>query len=77
MAAKSLRQAFGKTLRESRLEKNLSQEQLAFEAGLTRNYISIIELGRQSATLDIVEALAKALEIPASILISRAERSIR
>ena len=77
MAAKKLKQAFGKTVRECRLEKNLSQEKLAFEAGLTRNYISIIELGRQSATLDIVEALARALETPASVLIARAERSLR
>jgi transcriptional regulator with XRE-family HTH domain len=75
MAAKELKRAFGKVVRESRLRKKLSQEELAFEAGLARNYISIVELGQKSPTLDTVEALALALGTTASNLIARAERA--
>lgn len=58
-------------------KKELSQEKLAFDAGLTRNYISIVELGQKSASLDTVEALARALGTPGCALIARAECSSR
>jgi transcriptional regulator with XRE-family HTH domain len=77
MAARRLKHAFGKVLRDCRLEKGLSQERLGFEASLTRNYISLVELGQRSPTLDTVEALAQALGISASALIARAERKQR
>lgn len=76
MAAKQLKQAFGEVVRQCRLKAGLSQEELAFEAGLTRNYISNIELGQKSPSLDTIEVLARALEISASSLIARAERSL-
>ena len=58
-------------------ERALSQEQLGFEAGLTRNYISLIELGQRSPTLGSLERLAGALGVSASALIVRAERKLR
>jgi len=77
MALRRLKQAFGVVVRECRREKKLSQEQLGFEAGLTRNFISLVELGQRSPSLDTVEALAQALGISASALIARAERKQR
>jgi len=77
MAVRRLKHAFGAVIRECRREKGLSQEQLGFESGLTRNFISLVELGQRSPSLDTVEALAQALSISASALIARAERKRR
>lgn len=62
--------AFGKALRELRKTKNLSQETLAFEAGLDRTYISLLELGQRSPTLDSMMALCRALRITLLQLVS-------
>ena len=50
-------------LRDLRQSKRLSQEKLAFEAEVDRNYISLLELGRYSATIKMIQRLAQALEI--------------
>jgi transcriptional regulator with XRE-family HTH domain len=54
-------QAFGHVLRKLRRERGLSQEGLAFEAELDRNYISLLELGRNSASVKTIFKLAPAL----------------
>jgi transcriptional regulator with XRE-family HTH domain len=60
---KDLRSAFGARIRELRNGAELSQEELAARAGVHWTYLSDLERGRQSATLDIVNRLARALEI--------------
>ena len=61
--------AFGKRLRELRLEREVSQEKLAELAGLHRNYVGVLERGEQSATLDAICKLAAALKVrPAALL---------
>ena len=54
---------FGKNIRKYRLEKKLSQEKLAEIAGLHRTYISDIERGKRSISLDNIEKVANALEV--------------
>ncbi|OHX10521.1 helix-turn-helix domain-containing protein [Chromobacterium sphagni] len=56
--------AFGMVLRDLRKQKGYSQETLGFEANLARNYISLMELGQRSPTLDTLIALCSALDIP-------------
>ena len=56
-------QAFGETLKNIRLCKGWSQEKLAFEAGVDRNYISLIELGQNSPTINVIFKLCRALEV--------------
>lgn len=73
MAVQYSKRVLGKVIREYRLAKNLSQEELAFEAGLARNHISRIELGRNSPSLDVFEAVAQALGLPGSIILAQAE----
>lgn len=46
-----------------RLKRNLSQEELAFEAGLNRNTIGKIERGEVSPTIETLEKLADAFGI--------------
>ncbi len=67
---------FGKILRELRLEKGLSQEQLGFEADLRRTYVSILELGQQQPSLTTIFKLAQALNIKASHLLELVESRI-
>jgi transcriptional regulator with XRE-family HTH domain len=45
---------FGSTLRALRITRGVSQEMFAFECGLNRQFISILELGDQSSRLDTV-----------------------
>lgn len=54
--------AFGAALRSLRQKQQMSQEKLAAAAGLDRTYISLLELGRRSPTLDTMLALAGALD---------------
>lgn len=64
---------FGDRLREARENANLSQEILAFEAGLDRTYISHLENDKKSPTLDVIFRLCDALGIKASRLIELVE----
>ncbi|WP_110968444.1 helix-turn-helix domain-containing protein [Pseudomonas huaxiensis] len=50
-------------LAELRIARGISQEKLSFEAGVDRSYISLLERGHKSPTLDTVFNLCRALEI--------------
>jgi len=54
---------FGKKLREIRLSKGISQEDLAEKAELHRTYISSVERGERNISLVNIQRLAKALGI--------------
>lgn len=64
---------FGKVLRARRMEVGLTQEQLGFEAGLERNYISMLELGQRQPTLGSLFKLAAALRVSVSELVRQTE----
>lgn len=65
--------SFGEVLREIRKELGHTQETLAFECGLDRTYISLLELGSSSPTLDTIMALCEALGVSLTQLASRVE----
>jgi DNA-binding XRE family transcriptional regulator len=50
-------------LRELRLERGLSQEELAFRSGLHRTYVSSAERGERNVALVNIQRLARAPEI--------------
>ena len=54
---------FGKRVREIRNEKQLSQEELSFKAGLHRTYIGMIERAEKNITLLNIKKIASALEV--------------
>lgn len=58
-----LREVVARNLRRARHAKGLSQEELAHRAGINRNYIGMLEREEHSATVDMLEKLADALEI--------------
>ncbi len=65
--------AFGLVLRDLRKQCQLSQEALAHEAGMERNYISLLELGRNSASIKTIFKLAPILGVTASEIFRRVE----
>jgi transcriptional regulator with XRE-family HTH domain len=72
-----LNRAFGRVLRELREQADLSQEQLATMAGLHRTYISILERGKRSPTLDTIAVLARALRRSPHYLVRQTENASR
>lgn len=61
---------FGRLLRARREGLGYSQEELGLEAGLTRNYVSLLELGQKSPTLRTMVKLAKCFDLTLSELMA-------
>lgn len=55
--------AFGKRLQEIRREKNISQDQLAFDAGVSISSISKMERGLMNISITNIQKLSEALKI--------------
>jgi transcriptional regulator with XRE-family HTH domain len=70
------RAAFSELLRELRQHAALSQEALAEKAGLHRTYISQLERGIKSPTLDVIAALSPALEVPLKAFLTQLSRRL-
>lgn len=66
----ALRQVFAANLRRAREASGMSQEALADAAGIDRTYVSALERGLYSVSLDTLERLASALNVlPPSLLV--------
>ena len=65
---------FGAVLRERREQAGISQEQLADRAGLHRTYISLIERGKRTASIEVVRRVADALGVSMADLIDKTEK---
>jgi transcriptional regulator with XRE-family HTH domain len=64
-----LRQSFATNLRQLRHAKGISQEDLAYRAGVNRAYMSKLEKEASYPGLEIIAKLATALEVePAELL---------
>lgn len=68
--------AFGRVLRRLRKAAGLSQEDLALEAQIQRNYVSLLELGRNQPTVSVIFSLAEALKVKPSKLIQLVDDEI-
>jgi transcriptional regulator with XRE-family HTH domain len=69
----TLERVFGQVLQELRQESGLSQEQLGFESGYHRTYISLLERGKRSPSLKTIFQLSKALKVNPSYMLGRVE----
>ena len=67
---------FGMVLRKKRLCKKYTQEALSIESGLSRAYISELEMGHKDPSLYTIFKLSFALKIKASSIIYEIERQI-
>ncbi len=70
-------ESLGEVLRAARKDRGLSQEALALDAGVERNYVSLIELGKNSPSIRVVFKLCKVLGVQPSILLNRVEDQMR
>lgn len=66
----TLRQIFRQNVKYYRKKYRLSQEKLAELAGLSTNYIGDIERTNRKVTIDTIEKISKALNIPPVDLLS-------
>ena len=64
----------GKEIRKARLAAGLTQEELAFKADISRNYVSLLELDEKSPTVQVLMRICRALGVKASRIIARIER---
>ncbi len=73
-----LRGVFATNLRRVRHERDMSQDDLAYEAGVSRSYLSQLEKGAFYASLKIIGRLAEVLKVePAELLRLPEKRATR
>jgi transcriptional regulator with XRE-family HTH domain len=65
------RYIFGRVLRRVRRERELSQDALAYLAGMASKHVSELERGRKEPRLGTLVQLADALGMPSSELLVR------
>ncbi len=68
---------FGNVLRQARKEKEISQEQLAFDAGLDRSYVSKLETGVYQPSISTLFAISAVLQVKPSMLVAQVEQKIK
>jgi CheY-like chemotaxis protein len=71
MAVTDLRTLLGLAIKAQRASLCISQEELAYRAGLHQTYVSDVERGRRNPSLATVEKLARALELSMAALFER------
>lgn len=64
----TLREEFGKRLKQIRSQMRRSQEKFAEDIGISVDFLSLIERGRNSPSFDRLERMAKALQKPVAFL---------
>jgi transcriptional regulator with XRE-family HTH domain len=64
----------GNEIRKARLAAGLTQEELAFRAKVSRNYISLVELDQNSPTVSTFLRICNAISVRPSRLIARIEK---
>ena len=70
----SARKIFAENLRTLRRQRGSSQEHLAELANLHRTYVGSVERAERNVSIDNMERLASALEVPLSTLLEDSTR---
>src|ERR1700757_261484 len=68
MATIDLKTLLGMAIKTQRVSLGISQEELAYRAGLHRTYVSDLERGARNPSIESVEKLAGALQVSVSKL---------
>jgi transcriptional regulator with XRE-family HTH domain len=71
-SAAKLQRQLGQTVRTERNARTLTQQELAFEAGLSLTYVGEIERGQRMVSVDTLQRVARALNLTAAQLLTKA-----
>ena len=63
MGIKKIQNELGRKLKALRIDKGLTQEQLAFEVNISRDHLSNIELGKHPVNIKTLYKLAQFFEV--------------
>lgn len=63
------RKLVGINVRRLRVERDISQERLAFDSGVDRSYLGGVERGEENPTIDILDRIAATLSVHVSELV--------
>ncbi len=74
MAAVSIK--FGLVLKQQREKIGVSQEHIAFQSGLDRSFVSMLERGKRQPSLLTIFHLSQALSLKPSELVALVEESL-
>ena len=74
MEIKDINQIFGDVLRRYRSDRSISQEELAFQAGVDRTFVSRLERGIRQPTITTLIGLGQALGVSAAELVQETEK---
>jgi transcriptional regulator with XRE-family HTH domain len=69
MRSNRILQALANRIKELRLERNVSQEELAHRSGLSRTGMGFLETGKRWPRLDTLMSVAEGLNIPVDELL--------
>ena len=71
-SAAKLQRQLGNTVRTERQARTLTQQELAFEAGLSLTYVGEIERGQRMISVDTLQRVARALDLTGAELLAKA-----
>jgi transcriptional regulator with XRE-family HTH domain len=71
-----IKQIIGKIFKAIRIEKGMSQEDLAFECDVDRSYISMIEVGRNEPSVSKIFEICDGLKIKPSYFFRLVEAEV-
>lgn len=63
-----IQKEFGRLVRKRRRDLDMSQEELGHKSDLNRGYISDIERGKRNPSLEVIDRIARALDVSLSEL---------
>lgn len=66
----TLKQKFGKRLREIREQRRMTQEQFAETLDVSVDFLSLVERGRNAPSFETLDRIAKRLRMPVADLFS-------
>jgi len=70
----SIGRVFGAVLQRYRLARNITQEELAFQAGVDRTFVSRLERGVRQPTITTLIGMGQALGVSAADLVRETEQ---
>jgi len=64
----TLRKKFGRKLRQTRVQRRLTQEKFAEAVGISVDFLSLVERGVNAPSFENLEKIAKRLRVPVAEL---------